>query len=595
MERNNESPVRPVKLRSGISYFTSFTPKFSWKFLAFFILLVYVPFLGDRMVRPAGDDKVYVSQAMEMAANGHWFIQTLGEIPNYYKGPAHYLLLRVGMIVFGFSMWATVWMNLVLVIAGAVALGALVQRRMRELDGWAFWAGAAFAMNAGIYAHMFASQMEVEMAAAFAIGAYFLDRAGPGRGDLRFWLIAGFAGWLKSPLHSVLLGTTALLFWAWNGELLPRIRSPKAWLAVFAGIAVCAIGYAPAFLMDRENFVMTYIYRETLWKPPNGSKWYYPTLPFFTYYLLPWMLPTFVAFADALTRPIRRKRAVQSYAGSKRLLAMGVCLVIPSVVFFTWHPYRGQNYALPAIAGLILITASTWATRAQTWTKYYSASLAITSIIMVALPAILTVVANHFAPMPFWWPSWQLPVLWIGSILTARGFWREGVTFGAARPASLARRHLWFLLALGTLLSTLGNREMVDVRDRVYRAVKSREDLKLSMFNLQRNIWSEWGYLNFMIPYPVEGLFTPEDLIQAVKDQKTIIVPGDEWMARMHEHLDPVFPGATWESEPWKRWKTKGKNAEGVPAWKEAWDTRNLSKLERDFYFVKVKPQGSTN
>ncbi|MGZ3710634.1 MAG: hypothetical protein ACXVBE_02715, partial [Bdellovibrionota bacterium] len=120
--------------RSNFAFFSN--ARFGWKLLLIFICLAYVPFLGDRMVRPAGDDKVYVSQVMEMISHGDWFVQTLGEMPNYYKGPAHYLLLRFGVFFFGFSMWATTYMNLLLVALGAISLGSLVQSRMREFEGW---------------------------------------------------------------------------------------------------------------------------------------------------------------------------------------------------------------------------------------------------------------------------------------------------------------------------------------------------------------------------------------------------------------------------------------------------------------------------
>ena len=52
------------------------------------LLLIYVPFLGNRVVRPAGDDKVYVSQAVEMARSGHWFLQTLANVPAPVAAPA---------------------------------------------------------------------------------------------------------------------------------------------------------------------------------------------------------------------------------------------------------------------------------------------------------------------------------------------------------------------------------------------------------------------------------------------------------------------------------------------------------------------------
>jgi hypothetical protein len=132
---------------------------------------------------------------------------------------------------------------------------------------------------------------------------------------------------------------------------------------------------------------------------------------------------------------------------------------------------------------------------------------------------------------------------------------------------------------------------MIDLRDRLYAATKSGEHLQVAYYNLQKNIWSEWGYLNFQVPYPVSGLFNKDQLVQAVKDHDLILVPGDEWLDQMHKDLAGVFPGARWEVEPWKRWKTKGKNAQGVPAWKAAWDSRDLSKLERNYYMVRVFPK----
>lgn len=590
-QRENTSwRIRNGRFRSGLTFFSMGAPTFGWRLLAFILLLIYVPFLGDRVIRPAGDDKVYVSQAIEMASQGNWFMQTLGGQPDYYKGPMHYIFLRLGIGVFGDSMWATVWMNLVLVILAAIALGAIVQRNMREFEGWPFWTGMAFATCAGIYSHVYASQMEVETAAFFIFGLYFLDRSGPGKADLKFWLIAGLVGWLKSPLHSVLLGSTALLFWGWQGELLPRLRSPSAWLSAIIGVLVCAVGYLPAYVLDRENFINAYILRETLHKPANGAPWHYPIIPLFTYSVFPWMLPAFVAYADALSRLWRKGREVRSTPGSRRAMALGITLMLPSILFFLWHPYRGQNYNLPVMGGLMLAIASTWATRSESWNRAYSISLGLSSLLFLVVPAVLTYFTRHYDPMPFWWPSYLLPVLWIGALLSARGFWREGVTFGTARPASLSRRVLWFFVALGCLLSTLGEREMIDLRDKIYQLKKGGEVPKITYYNLQKNIWSEWGYLNFQVPYPISGVFNKEQLLAAVRNNEIILVPGDQWLNQMKEDLAQDLPNATWEIDLWKRWKTKGKNAQGQTAWKESWEKRDLTVLEKDFYMVRVKP-----
>ena len=142
----------------------------------FFIILAYAPFMGDRVLRVAGDDKVYVAQALEMEKRGDWFIQTLADEPDYRKGPFHYILLRLGMLTKGKSMWATVYMNLVMVLFAALALFLLVEQNTQKNSPWAFFAGTAFALNAGIYFYSFASQMEVELASLVAISLFFLNR-----------------------------------------------------------------------------------------------------------------------------------------------------------------------------------------------------------------------------------------------------------------------------------------------------------------------------------------------------------------------------------------------------------------------------------
>jgi 4-amino-4-deoxy-L-arabinose transferase-like glycosyltransferase len=123
--------------RGGVHFFASTSmPQFSWILLVLLLVIIYVPFLGHRVVRPAGDDKVYVSQAVEMARNGNWFLQSLANEPNYFKGPLHYILLRIGMILFGFSMWATTYMNLALVIGAGVCVARTVERNMKDFAGW---------------------------------------------------------------------------------------------------------------------------------------------------------------------------------------------------------------------------------------------------------------------------------------------------------------------------------------------------------------------------------------------------------------------------------------------------------------------------
>lgn len=149
-------------------------------------LLAYVPFVGVRMIRTTGDEKVYIAQTLGMDALGNWFVQSLNGQPDYYKGPLHYLLMHVGLKVFGLSLWTAIYMNLLFAVLGAVALGAIVKEAFPEKKHWPFWAGTFFAFNVGIYGHFFASQMEVELAGIFVIAFYFLWRGKSLRSDLIF-------------------------------------------------------------------------------------------------------------------------------------------------------------------------------------------------------------------------------------------------------------------------------------------------------------------------------------------------------------------------------------------------------------------------
>jgi hypothetical protein len=86
----------------------------------------------------------------------------------------------------------------------------------------------------------------------------------------------------------------------------------------------------------------------------------------------------------------------------------------------------------------------------------------------------------------------------------------------------------------------------------------------------------------------VQGLFSTAQLEAAAARGDLILVPGDEWLSDMHEKLDKLYPPQGWKVEVWRRWKTKGKNAQGVPAWQEAWASRDLTRLEKNYYMVKV-------
>lgn len=560
-----------------------------WIFLC--LSITYLPFMSGRVTRTAGDEKVYVSQAVEMARHGSWFLQTYADKPNYYKGPFHYIALRAGIAMFGQNMLATVYMNYVILLIAACLLARLLLRLIPNRPGFAVWASIGFATCADLYAHAFASQMEVELAGFFAIGAYFLGNtartlAAPKRNEFYFWLIAGLAGWMKSPLHSVLLGSSALLFWFFEGTLWKRMWSAKSWASLLCGIILCAAGYAPAYLLDRDAFMNAYYYRETMFKPANGGPWYQALVPIFSYSVAPWTLVLLLGLWDSIGLWFKR-----SSAGSiKNGVRLGVSILLPTLSFFVYHPYRGDNYGLPALSGYFILGALGLAEATSKRLKIYQLGFGAGGIALLIAGTGLGVLFRRFEPFPDWLPRQSPIFLAAGGVLLLIAAIR--IAGEEKSPFSLlAGAWCTALVGVGSVILALGEHEMVDLKVKLAELETREEKIQISYSNMSQSIWSEWGYLNFMIGRTVRGIHTPEQMKKAIQEHH-LILAREDWA------LDQIVQTAAslgikkdrLEITPWTRWLRHGKDRQGRPVWAQVWDEKSLKPLEGSYFMVRFRP-----
>ncbi|MEW6055421.1 MAG: hypothetical protein AB1540_02310 [Bdellovibrionota bacterium] len=575
-------------------------------FLVLMVLLALLPFLDLRVLRMAGDEKVYLTTAIEMARDGRWFVQTLADEPNYFKGPLHYLFTRAGLSVFGDRLIAGLWMNAALALAAAFAMYSLGRKRWGEKNGLLL--GVATALNVGVFSHALASQMEVELCAffAFAAAALGLNPARAGfRGDVVFWLIAGVAGWAKSPVYSVLIGLSGILYWALTGQLVSRLRSSGSWLAFLTGALVGIGGYAPAFFLDRENFVNTFILREQFQKANNRRAWHYVLLPLI-HFALPW---TFVVLAGlakmarmAFLSPQKRLSLLKK--ADLQMMKLGLAIALPSLVMWSTWTYKGQNYNLPTMAGLLLFG---WACFNGEIPKL--ATRLAGAIGLVFFAALLAVVL-HFWPLPDWWGRGWLLLSFAG-ILAFSATFLLSEDFRVLTAGAVA-----FFIAFGALITPPGEREMLDIR----RFVKEHKNLTYHYYNLDPSIWSEWSVLQLTLHQPIYGLHKAHQLAKAVQPGNVILVQNisnlnrvmDYWRKLYGPESGNVSSGGSTSGigvggsanadagtsvgggtvartpvvTPWTRWLTKGKTPEGKSKWKAAWEGRDLRQLEREFFIV---------
>ena len=248
---------------------------FDFAFLMLLLAAIYLPLMFAVPLPTTGDQKTYIAQALEMAEAHSWFKQTLFELPNYYKGPLMFWLLRLGFIAFGVTPAALIYMNIAGYALAAWIIFWFMQRQLPRERAIAIMVPGLLFLSSGAYSHALAAQMEAPLIACYAVFMALLGgaEAGPaGQQSRRMaWVMAGVAGLLKSPLHSALLGCSALLYWLFTKQLAGLARRISEWLSVLLGVAVCVGGFLPAMVTDFDAFYATYIEREHLTRGVNQN------------------------------------------------------------------------------------------------------------------------------------------------------------------------------------------------------------------------------------------------------------------------------------------------------------------------------------
>jgi hypothetical protein len=396
-----------------------------------------------------------------------------------------------------------------------------------------------------------------------------------------FWAVAGLTGWVKSPVYSMLLGFSALLGWALQGQLRDRLLSKKTWGPVALGVAICVLGYLPPYLWDREAYVKTYWMRETFGKHFNGGTWWEAVFALATSFLFPWCFLAFGAYAQRLAGVARLGEPVRRSSGIIRLEKHCLAWLAPSVLFFMLFPYHGQSYNLNVLCAVILWLACELAVARGVWVRVQSAALVLTGIFFAGFAALATALAIRVTPRPEWLWWGTLPLCALGGSGTAAYFFQVAGFRRARDWGALALSTGAFFLGFGALIANVGERELVDLR----REVAGEKQVYYD--ELARNEWSEWGYLNYMIP-PVEvlPLFSEEELSRALGSGRKILVPGMDALKRVRQIAQGRFPLRQLREAAWRRWKLQGQDESGTPLWKKAWIQADLMYLERDYFVV---------
>ena len=544
--------------------------------------------MQDMFLPTTGDQKTYIAQGLEMHRDGHWFMQTLFDEPDYYKGPLHFLFLHLGFMLFGtHSIFATLYMNFLGLILASILLYRFLEIELKD-KAWAFFYASSFALSIGIYSHSFASQMETELAVLYAAALYLLNRVDFDNRlviHLLLWGVIGLSGWLKSPIYSVFLSFSVLLYWILTAQIKRRLKEASTWIGLLFGIMVGIAGYAPILIYDGNAFIESYIIRESLSKGANGVGWSTAFFPIFTYFLAPWMFAA--VFANILGLfAIFSKSFRRLESADVKLIKLGVSITAPTLLFFTLHPYRGDIYALPAVGATLLIAYVLWRAYLQKFPTTFVWMMRLSAIVLALIPAGVIAIALHFEVLPEWWPS-SLLYLAIATLIFTLIFVfvqsRKSITEG---PLLLSLSFVPLFIFMGYVLQVVGKVETLGAKEYI---AKNELRKPLGDYNLYQNFWNEYGSLNVWLEHDVVGLHTKEKLVAFLQEGGSVIVEGDGRLKEFEKNLSGLYSMKDFEVFIWKRWLTHGKGPNGESMFLKYWNNADINTIQRDFYILKLK------
>lgn len=506
------------------------------------IAAAYLPGLGSFSVPLTGDQKVYVTTAMEMREAGSWLRPLLFGEPSYYKPPLQYWATLVGWEVFGFNLWGTLLPSVIAVLLTAYFLAGIA--RMLRVKRHLTHAGLWFAAALGTATFGTTAQMEIYLclffSAAWWAGLRYLHTPpdAPRESRRPLWLfvaflIAGLAALIKSPLYSVfwVLGYATYLFLSGEWECFGR---PRFWGALLLGIAGGAAWFAWILSVDGDRFVADYVIRENLAKQSGnhgtvGGLWLA-----LAYHAFPLTLLAASAF-----RGIWR---VRHRLGPAVRLLIAWCWA--PALFFTLYPYRVTTYLYILVPAVALAVDIGWfrATRSRLfrWSVRATGALFAFGVLVIGVVA------------------WRTQIV---------GAWFSiGCAVAAGFAIFCAWRELWrgwlVTLLAGVLIFriaavSLGEEDLAGLRAALADRQARSSDVQVAMLQEDRGIWHERGLLSVAIGRPIHRLETVAEASEFVRGGGLLILSEVQSEERLSSIMEPLEEGVSVRS--WMRWRTRGR------------------------------------
>lgn len=496
--------------------------------------IVYGLFLSHLSIPITGDEKQYLSTAVEMFEKKSWLKPLLFGEPSYYKPPFQYWLSVTSLQVLGYSLWAVLVPSALAALGTAFFLGeiSLLLNERRELVRSGLW----FMASIGAITYGVVAQMEIYLCffltAAWWAVLKWVSEPLETRSDRYLFLAFTFAGFLalvKSPLYFALWGSGLFIFMLISGEW-ESFRSRNVYFAALWGAIVGASWYVIILFVDRDRFWADYVVRETFAKN-NGNR----TAPYQIWVALSYLaLPMTLLLVPSIRVLLRRRRAAA-------LFRLSVSWVLPIALFFTVFPYRVNTYLVVLVPVIALITD--WGTihdrKARMVRALFSVTAFLFATVFVSLGAI--VLKTGLFPKEFALALFAAATIYLFSVYRS-----------SAR--SLLVSSLFGATIILALVGMAGKQDLAGLR--LVLANQSRSK-PVVMIDLERDIWHDVGMVSLAVERPirrVQSLDAAADTLArdgiVIFSDKQFVAHFDSFQAKWNERHN----GRKLHVENWIRW-----------------------------------------
>jgi 4-amino-4-deoxy-L-arabinose transferase-like glycosyltransferase len=450
------------------------------------ILLVYLMGLWGASVPLTGDQKVYLSIALEMFEKNEWVIPSLFNEPNFLKPPFQYWATIIGWKLFGLSVFGALVPSVIALLGSSFfcyQIGKKLNIKSPTM------AAVLFASTIGSMTYGSTAQMEIWVV-FFFLAAWFSVLSSQ---ILLAFVLIGVLAWVKGPLYSVLWTACVLI---WNTGL---IKTKRFWLALLSGTLIGLMWYFLAASTHRQEILNQFVFSENLGKIYTAHGTIAELWGEFFYSLFPWGIVLFLAALqkNSRTKWIENKKFYLSYA------------LVP-LLFFTFFPYRVNSY-LYLLTPIAAIMASE--IDLKFGKKIKLIGLGIYSVIFVLL-IFLT-----YRLVSDGWIGFEIVV----SLLMTIVLFLIGYLKSEWKHVALSSLLLVNLLRVAAV--QIGEKDVADLRT----AFESRTG-DYAFYIDSRDIWHEFGLISSVLGHSMQRIYSLTDLDNFLAIGGTVILQPEQLM-----------------------------------------------------------------